>query len=171
MCPHVDFQYFRIFRVRHHRGRLSTDRADQRFFRQRDELFRHRQVRIVAATVAGMTGLRAAFLGGRRDLLGVQQIMGPVTRSRLLRLAAKELVLQSADLTTRLFKLYGQLLDTPNGLGMLALPIADFPSKISLQLLQRPLQTQHRRAVGAENRWFRPLDRKVQKRSIHKATL
>jgi hypothetical protein len=90
---------------------------------------------------------------------------------RFLRLAAKELVLQGVDLTARLFQLFGQLLDAPNGLGMLALPIADFPAKIALQLFQCPFQTQHNRAVGAGNRGFPRLDQGSQKRDIHKATL
>ena len=130
MCPHVDLQHLRILRVRHHRGRLSADRTDQRFFRQRDELFLDGQVGIVAPTVAGMTGLCTAFFRGRRDLLGIEQIVGTVASGRLLRLAAKEFVLQGVDLAARLVKLLLQLLDAFDGLGMLAFPIAHFPTKI-----------------------------------------
>jgi hypothetical protein len=171
MCPYVNFQYFRIFRVGHHRGRLSTDRADQRFFRQRDELFRHRQVRIVAPTVTGMTVLRTAFLGSRSDPLGIEQIVRAMTLGRLLRLTAKEFVLQCVDLATRLLKLLFQLHDALDGLGVLTFPIADLAAEISLQLFQRPLQPQHGRAVGAGSRWLRRLAQRFQKRGIHKATL
>ena len=85
--------------------------------------------------------------------------------------AAKEFVLQGADLAARLVKLFLQLFDALHGLGMLAFPIAHFPAKISLQLFQRPLQPQHGRAVGAGSRWFRRLAQRFPKRGIHKATL
>jgi hypothetical protein len=171
MCSHVDLQHLRVFRIRHHRGRLSTDRADQRFFRQRDELLHNRQVEVVAPTVAGVTGLRAPLPRGRRGLCGIEQIIGTIALGRLLRPAAKKLVLQDVDLTARLFKLFGQLFDALDGLGMLTFPIADFPVEIPPQLLQRPLQTFDGRAVEAGSRRSRRLDRKVHKRGIHRATL
>jgi len=98
--------------------RLSTDRTEQRFFRQRDKLFDDGQVGIVAPVVARMTRLRAALFGGRRNLLGIKQIAGSIARSGPLRLASKKLVLQGADLTARLFQLLLQLLDTLDGQGM-----------------------------------------------------
>ena len=99
-----------------------------------DELFLDGQVGIVAPTVAGMTGLRASFLRGRRDLLGIEQIVGAVAASRLLRLTAKEFVLQGADLAARLVKLLLQLLDPFDGVSMLAFPIAHFATELTPQL-------------------------------------
>ena len=138
---------------------------------KRNELFLDGQVGIVAPTVAGMTGLRAAFLAVAVASSGSNKSLERSPCSRLLRLAAKEFVLQGADLTARLVKLFLQLLDAFDGLGMLAFPIAHFPAKIGPQLLQRPFQTLHGRAVGAGNQSLRRLVRKVQKRGIHRATL
>ena len=118
-----------------------------------------------------MTGLRAAFLRGRRDLFWIEQVIGAVAPSGLLRLATKELVLQGVDLTARLVKFLLQLLDALDRLGMLAFPIAYFPAEIAPQLLQCPLQTLHGGAVCAGNQRLRRLDRKVQERGIHRATL
>ena len=54
------------------------------------------------------------------------------------------------DLAARLVKLFLQLLDAFDGLGMLAFPIAYFPAEIAPQLLQCLLQTLHGGTVAQE---------------------
>jgi hypothetical protein len=71
MGPHIDLQHFRVLRSRHHRRRLSAMWADQRFFRQRDELLLDRQMGIVAPTMSRMARLRTSFLYGRRNFVGI----------------------------------------------------------------------------------------------------
>jgi hypothetical protein len=128
-------------------------------------------MRVVAATVSRMARLSASLFRGGRDFLRIEQIVGTVALGRLLLLATKELVLNSADLPPRLAKFLLQLRDPLHGVGMSAFPIAHFPAKIGPQLLQRSLQTLDSRAVRTANRGLGRLGRKVQKRGIHRATL
>ena len=90
---------------------------------------------------------------------------------RLLRLAAKELVLQGVDLAARLVKLFLQLLDAFDGLGMLAFPIADFPAKIVAATAPTPAPDAARQDSWCRKPWLRRLAQRFQKRGIHKATL
>jgi hypothetical protein len=104
--------------------------------RQREELFLDGQVRIVAPIVGRMTRLLAALFRDRLVPLGIEQIVGTVATGSLLRLAAKEFVLQDADLAAELIKFFLQLFDAFDGIGVSALPIAHLPTESGPQLLQ-----------------------------------
>jgi len=121
-----------------------------------------------------MARLRASLFRRGRDFLGIEQIVGTVASDRLLRLAAKKLVLQGAGLSPGLVQLILQLIEAFHGIGMSAFPIAHFATKfadLAAQLPQFPHQALQGRAVCTGNKRLRRRGRKVQKRGIHKATL
>lgn len=174
MRPHFDLQQFRVLRARHPRRRLPADRTSPCFFRQGDELLLDRQMGIITPLVSGMTGLRPAPVPSRRDLLGIEQIVGTVAAGGLLRLAAKKLALKRADLSLGLVKFLLQLLDPLDGIGMAALPIARLAAKftdLAAQLRQFPLQALQGQAACAGNERLRRLAREIHKRGTHGATL
>jgi len=64
---------------------------------------------ISTPTMSGMTGLRATSSSRSGGFGRIKQVVGAVGSGRLLRLAAKELVLQGTDLALGLAKFPGQL--------------------------------------------------------------
>jgi len=136
----IDLQHFRILRVRHQHGRLSTWCADPGFPRQRDELFLDGQMGIVAPAVPYMARRRASLLlRDNRNFFGIDQIIGTVATRGLLRLAAEKLVLERAVLSSGLGKFLFQLLNPSYGIRMSALPIAHIATRNGLRPLQLPL--------------------------------
>jgi len=174
MRPHFDLQQFRILGRRHQFRQLPTMRAGQRFRRQRDELLLDGQMGIIAPSVAGMTGLRATLPWCNGRLQRIEQVVGTVAWGLLLRLAAKAFVLQSTHLALGLTEFLGQLLVAPQSVGMSALPVAHLATKFphfAPQIRQFPLQTPHGRAIRAASKRLWRLDRQIQKRGTHRATL
>src|SRR5208283_3322028 len=99
-------------------------RAGQRFFRQWDEFLLDRQMGVIAPPVPSMARLRTSLLLGSRGRLRIEQIVGTVAASRLLRLATKKLVLKDPNLAPCLLQLLFKLLGAFYGPRMHALPIA-----------------------------------------------
>ena len=126
---------------------------------------------IITPTVSQLAGLRRRVLPNGGDVLGIEQFVGPVTPGRLLRLAAKELVLKGANLPLGLTEFLRQLFVAFQGVSMPAFPIAHLPTEFGPQLLHRPLQALHGWAVGTANAGFRHVGRMFQEHGAHDATL
>ena len=78
---------------------------------------------IVPSSMTGMTPLMAAWLW-RLGLVGVVELIGPITVALLFRFAPERLGLEFAVLALEVFDFLFQLDKAPARLGMHALPVA-----------------------------------------------